>query len=230
MVADNGNSEKGEGTVKILLAEDSALLRAGLAELLRAAGHEVVEAVDADSLVAACQATSPDLVVSDVRMPPKMSDDGLEAVYRLRKARADANDTHLPAVILSQYVASAYLDTLLEHGGFGYLLTERVANVAEFTRTLETVAQGGTVVDPEVVKTLIQNRTSGISNLTSREQEILGLMAEGLSNSEISDRLVVSAGAVSKHVANVFIKLGFTPDDENRRVRAVLAWLRHQAN
>ena len=211
--------------MKILLAEDSALLRAGLAELLRAAGHEVVEAVDADSLVAACQATSPDLVVSDVRMPPKMSDDGLEAVYRLRKARADANDTHLPAVILSQYVASAYLDTLLEHGGFGYLLKERVANVAEFTRTLETVAQGGTVVDPEVVKTLIQNRTSG-----SREQEILGLMAEGLSNSEISDRLVVSAGAVSKHVANVFIKLGFTPDDENRRVRAVLAWLRHQAN
>ena len=190
----------------------------------------MVEAVDADSLVAACQATSPDLVVSDVRMPPKMSDDGLEAVYRLRKARADANDTHLPAVILSQYVASAYLDTLLEHGGFGYLLKERVANVAEFTRTLETVAQGGTVVDPEVVKTLIQNRTSGISNLTSREQEILGLMAEGLSNSEISDRLVVSAGAVSKHVANVFIKLGFTPDDENRRVRAVLAWLRHQAN
>ena len=210
--------------MKILLAEDSALLRAGLAELLRAAGHEVVEAVDADSLVAACQATSPDLVVSDVRMPPKMSDDGLEAVYRLRKARADANDSHLPVVILSQYVASAYLDTLLEHGGFG------VANVAEFTRTLETVAQGGTVVDPEVVKTLIQNRTSGISNLTSREQEILGLMAEGLSNSEISDRLVVSAGAVSKHVANVFIKLGFTPDDENRRVRAVLAWLRHQAN
>ena len=109
-------------------------------------------------------------------------------------------------------------------------MKERVANVAEFTRTLETVAQGGTVVDPEVVKTLIQNRTSGISNLTSREQEILGLMAEGLSNSEISDRLVVSSGAVSKHVANVFIKLGFTPDDENRRVRAVLAWLRHQAN
>lgn len=214
--------------MKILLAEDSALLRAGLAELLRAAGHEVVEAADADTLVVACRETNPDLVVSDVRMPPRMADDGLEAVYRLRKARADAGGPPLPAVILSQYVASAYLDNLLEHGGFGYLLKERVANVAEFTRTLQIVAGGGTVVDPDVVKTLLQNRTDGISSLTVRERETLALMAEGLSNTQMCERLVLSPGAVSKHVANVFAKLGFSPNDENRRVRAVLMWLRYQ--
>lgn len=213
--------------MKIVLAEDSALLRAGLAQLLEAAGHVVVAVSDAPELIAACAEHSPDLIVSDVRMPPNMADDGLGAVHTIRRERSASGEGALPAVILSQYVAAAYLDTLLEHGSFGYLLKERVGDVRDFLASLEVVARGETVVDPDVVKTLLRNRTSGIAALTTREQEVLALMAEGLSNSQISERLFLSAGAVSKHVAAVFMKLGFAPDDENRRVRAVLEWLRH---
>ena len=212
--------------MRILLAEDSALLRAGLAELLRAAEHEVTEVADADQLRAAGARLEADLVVSDVRMPPGMEDDGLAAVHHLRSERHEAGLPPLPVVMLSQYVAGAYLDSLLDHGGFGYLLKERVADVADFLRTLDVVAAGGTVVDPDVVKTLLRNRTDGIGALTARERETLALMAEGLSNTEIGERLFLSQGAVSKHVANVFTKLGFMSTDENRRVRAVLAWLR----
>lgn len=220
-----------ELSVNILLAEDTALLREGLAGLLRAAGHEVTTVDDADALVNAVKGTgscenSLDLVISDVRMPPTMTDDGLAAVHRLR---ADAHDsgTTLPSLMLSQYVAAAYLDDLLDHGGFGYLLKERVADVNDFLATVETVASGGTVVDPDVVKTLISSRRTGIENLTDREREVLERMAAGESNAQIGERLFLSPGAVSKHVANVFMKLGMTPSDENRRVRAVLAWLRH---
>ena len=213
--------------MRIVLAEDSALLRAGLAQLLEAAGHVVVAVSDAPELIAACAEHSPDLIVSDVRMPPNMADDGLAAVHTIRRERSASGEDALPAVILSQYVAAAYLDTLLEHGSFGYLLKERVGDVRDFLASLEAVARGETVVDPDVVKTLLRNRTSGVAALTAREQEVLALMAEGLSNSQISERLFLSAGAVSKHVAAVFMKLGFAPDDENRRVRAVLEWLRH---
>lgn len=208
--------------MKLLLAEDSALLRAGLEQLLSALGHDVTAATDAEELCAIAGQEDFDLIISDVRMPPTMTDDGLRAVHDLRAA----NPTQ-PVVVLSQYVAASYLDRLLEHGGFGYLLKERVSDVEEFVRTLDEVARGGTVVDPEVVTALLSARRTGLSQLTAREREVLGLMAQGLSNKEIEDTLVLTAGAVSKHVSNVFMKLGFRPEDSNRRVKAVLAWLRH---
>lgn len=208
--------------MKLLLAEDSALLRAGLEQLLRALGHSVTAATDAEELRTIAGQEDFDLVISDVRMPPTMTDDGLRAVHDLRAA----NPTQ-PVVVLSQYVAASYLDRLLEHGGFGYLLKERVSDVEEFVHTLDEVARGGTVVDPEVVTALLSAKRSGLTQLTAREREVLGLMAQGLSNKEIEDTLVLTAGAVSKHVSNVFMKLGFRPEDSNRRVKAVLAWLRH---
>lgn len=214
--------------MKILLAEDSALLRAGLAQVLRAVGHEVVEVGDADELVGRAESTAPDLVVTDVRMPPGMGDDGLRAAQTLRERWLREGRGPLPVLVLSQYVAAGYLDRLLEHGGFGYLLKERVGDVDELIRTLEEVAGGGTVVDPEVVATLLGARRRGVERLTPREREVLGLMAEGLSNAQIARRLVLSAAAVSKHVSGVFTKLGFLPEDENRRVRAVLIWLRRR--
>lgn len=206
--------------MKILLAEDSALLRA--------VGHEVVEVGDADELVERAESTAPDLVVTDVRMPPGMGDDGLRAAQALRERWLREGRGPLPVLVLSQYVAAGYLDRLLEHGGFGYLLKERVGDVDELIRTLEEVAGGGTVVDPEVVATLLGARRRGVERLTPREREVLGLMAEGLSNAQIARRLVLSAAAVSKHVSGVFTKLGFLPEDENRRVRAVLIWLRRR--
>ena len=208
--------------MKLLLAEDSALLRAGLEQLLSALGHSVTAATDAEELRAVAGQEDFDLIISDVRMPPTMTDDGLRAVHDLRAA----NPTQ-PVVVLSQYVAASYLDRLLEHGGFGYLLKERVSDVEEFVHTLDEVAHGGTVVDPEVVTALLSAQRSGLTQLTAREREVLGLMAQGLSNKEIEDTLVLTAGAVSKHVSNVFLKLGFLPEDSNRRVKAVLAWLRH---
>ena len=208
--------------MKLLLAEDSALLRAGLEQLLSALGHSVTAATDAEELRAVAGQEDFDLIISDVRMPPTMTDDGLRAVHDLRAA----NPTQ-PVVVLSQYVAASYLDRLLEHGGFGSLLKERVSDVEEFVHTLDEVAHGGTVVDPEVVTALLSAKRSGLTQLTAREREVLGLMAQGLSNKEIEDTLVLTAGAVSKHVSNVFLKLGFLPEDSNRRVKAVLAWLRH---
>ncbi|OFK92034.1 MULTISPECIES: response regulator transcription factor [unclassified Corynebacterium] len=208
--------------MKLLLAEDSALLRAGLEQLLGALGHSVTAVTDAEALRAIAVQEDFDLIISDVRMPPTMTDDGLQAVHDLRAA-----DPTQPVVVLSQYVAASYLDRLLEHGGFGYLLKERVSDVEEFVRTLDDVARGGTVVDPEVVTALLSARHTGLARLTAREREVLGLMAQGLSNKDIEDTLVLTSGAVSKHVSSVFIKLGFRPEDSNRRVKAVLAWLRH---
>ena len=216
-----------ENRLKVLLAEDSALLRAGLEQLLMALGHEVVTVVDALELRNATTASDEkgqkyDVIITDVRMPPTMTDDGLRAVYDLRKRYPSQ-----PVMVLSQYVAASYLDRLLEHGGFGYLLKERVSDVDEFVHSLNEVARGGTVVDPEVVSALLSARRTGLAALTPREKEVLALMARGLSNSEIMDELVLTAGAVSKHVASVFMKLGCAPEDANRRVKAVLAWLRH---
>lgn len=212
--------------MNILLAEDTSLLREGLAGLLRAAGHQVTAVADADALIREARDRRPDLIVSDVRMPPTMSDDGLAAVHRLREELTESGGM-LPAVMLSQYVAAAYLDDLLDHGGFGYLLKERVADVNDFLTAIASVAEGGTVVDPEVVKALVSARHSGIEDLTDREREVLEHMAAGDSNTQIGAKLFLSAGAISKHVANVFMKLGMAPSDENRRVRAVLTWLRH---
>lgn len=205
--------------MKILLAEDSALLRAAIEQLLRSLDHEVTTVEDADQLRAAAEGF--DIIVTDVRMPPLLQDDGLRAVNEIRKRTPEQ-----PVVVLSQYVAASYLDGLIEHGGFGYLLKERIADVDEFIHALDTVSAGGTVVDPEVVSTLLSSRKMGVDKLTPREHEVLALMAQGASNREIEGKLVLTAGAVSKHVANVFMKLGFSPEDENRRVKAVLAWLR----
>ena len=166
--------------MKLLLAEDSALLRAGLEQLLSTLGHSVTAATDAEELRAIAGQEDFDLIISDVRMPPTMTDDGLRAVHDLRAA----NPTQ-PVVVLSQYVAASYLDQLLEHGGFGYLLKERVSDVEEFVRTLDEVARGGTVVDPEVVTALLSARRTCLAQLTAREREVLGLMAQGLSLSLI---------------------------------------------
>ena len=287
--------------MRILLADDAALLREGLAGLLTAAGHEVVAQVaDADALrteVARLAAAGepPDVVVTDVRMPPTRTDDGLRAAVDLRAAHPG-----LPVVVLSAYVAGPYLGELLEgvDGAVGYLLKERVGRVSDFLRSLDVVVSGGIVIDPEVLTHLMtsaagaigagaamadpMNRTGaldasggpgasggdpaasapagpqnprcspppqdwppppspqssqdprhpqnrGLERLTPRETEVLTLMAEGLSNGRIAQRLMVSDGAVAKHVANIFLKLDLPPGEENRRVRAVLVWVRAHA-
>ena len=278
--------------MRILLADDAALLREGLAGLLAAAGHEVVAQVaDADALrteVARLAAAGelPDVVVTDVRMPPTRTDDGLRAAVDLRTAHPG-----LPVVVLSAYVAGPYLGELIEgvDGAVGYLLKERVGRVSDFMRSLDVVVSGGIVIDPEVMAHLMASAAGavgagatgpdapralaapgapdgavgagesiapgawdtpgatgavgrgptasapadppnrGLERLTPREAEVLTLMAEGLSNGRIAQRLVISDGAVAKHVANIFLKLDLPPGEENRRVRAVLVWVRAHA-
>ena len=293
--------------MRILLADDAALLREGLAGLLTTAGHEVVAQVaDADALRTevgrlAAAGELPDVVVTDVRMPPTGTDDGLRAAIDLRRAHPG-----LPVVVLSAYVAGPYVQDLLEEtesptspagpggpsassgGAVGYLLKERVGRVADFLHSLDIVVGGGVVIDPEVVSHLMKAARAagsaqditgsgagegavtmtgsvpgtapapsdpqgpvmtgaaspstpsegiasaapggaGLDRLTRREQEVLELMAQGLSNAQIAERLVVSDGAVAKHVANIFRGLDLQPVEENRRVRAVLAWLHTRA-
>ena len=292
--------------MRILLADDAALLREGLAGLLTTAGHEVVAQVaDADALRTevehlAAAGELPDIVVTDVRMPPTGTDDGLRAAIDLRRAHPG-----LPVVVLSAYVAGPYVQDLLEEtessaspaspagsggsgGAVGYLLKERVGRVADFLHSLDVVVGGGVVIDPEVVSHLMKAARAagsaqditgsgagegavtmtgsvpgtapapsepqgpvmagaaspstpsdgiataapggaGLDRLTRREQEVLELMAQGLSNAQIAERLVVSDGAVAKHVANIFRGLDLQPGEENRRVRAVLAWLHARA-
>ena len=281
--------------MRILLADDAALLREGLAGLLAAAGHEVVAQVaDADALrteVARLAAAGelPDVVVTDVRMPPTRTDDGLRAAVDLRAAHPG-----LPVVVLSAYVAGPYLSELIEgvDGAVGYLLKERVGRVSDFMHSLDVVVSGGIVIDPEVMAHLMASAAGavgagatgpdapralaapgtagapdgavgagesiapgawdtpgatgavgrgpaasapadppnrGLERLTPREAEVLTLMAEGLSNGRIAQRLVISDGAVAKHVANIFLKLDLPPGEENRRVRAVLVWVRAHA-
>ena len=299
--------------MRIMLADDATLLREGLAGLLTTAGHEVVAQVaDADALRAeverlAAAGQLPDVVVTDVRMPPTGTDDGLRAAIDLRRAHPG-----LPVVVLSAYVAGPYVQDLLEEtespasptggggGAVGYLLKERVGRVADFLHSLDVVVGGGVVIDPEVVSHLMKAARAaatgheaapatwtgqaagvagamteptpgaasgapmsaaatppgpwvpvpvrvvspptppggiasaapggaGLDRLTRREQEVLELMAQGLSNAQIAERLVLSDGAVAKHVANIFRGLDLQPGEENRRVRAVLAWLHARA-
>ncbi len=201
------------------------LLREGLVGLLARFGHEVVAAVgDATALTAAVAEHAPDAVVTDVRMPPGYSDEGLRAAIALRAA-----DPALAVLVLSQYVEQTYAAELLESGGagVGYLLKDRVGEVEEFVGTLERVAAGGTVVDPEVVRHLLSRRRDPVQRLTPREREVLALMAEGRSNAAIARTLVVTEAAVAKHIANIFAKLDLPPaPDDHRRVLAVLAYLR----
>uniref|UniRef100_UPI000A1151C0 response regulator n=1 Tax=Catenuloplanes japonicus TaxID=33876 RepID=UPI000A1151C0 len=208
----------------VVLAEDGALLRAGLIGVLERFGHTVVaEASDAPGLVEAVTAHRPDVVVTDVRMPPGFSDEGLRAALRLRAATPG-----LPVLVLSQYVERTYASELLESaaGGVGYLLKERVGDVRDFEDALRRVAAGGTVIDPEVVRQLLGHGRAPIRRLTPREREVLGLMAEGRSNAAIARALVVSEAAVAKHIANIFTKLDLPPaPDDHRRVLAVLAYL-----
>ncbi len=213
--------------MRIVLADDAVLLREGLVRLLTEQGHDVVAVVgDGPSLVAAARDHQPDLSIVDVRMPPTHTDEGLRAAVAIRTARPGA-----PVLVLSQYVEVSYADDLLADGrGFvGYLLKDRVADIGAFLDALARVAAGGTVLDPEVVAQLLVLRRSHdrLGPLTPREREVLALMAEGRSNTAIARALVVTEGAVEKHVANIFAKLGLPPDeDSNRRVLAVLAFLR----
>jgi DNA-binding NarL/FixJ family response regulator len=219
--------------MRVVIAEDAALLREGLRRLLEDRGHEVVAAVDEPAaLVAAVAAHGPDAAIVDVRMPPTFTDEGLRAAIELRRDHPATG-----VLVFSQYIETRYATRLLAAGaaGVGYLLKDRVADVAEFTDALARVAAGGTALDPEVVSQLLgaslgdrraDRGTSGLGSLTAREREVLSLMAEGRSNAAIAAELVVSPGAVEKHVAGIFAKLGLPPSDgDNRRVLAVLRYL-----
>jgi DNA-binding NarL/FixJ family response regulator len=212
--------------LRVTLAEDSALLREGLVSILGRFGHEVIDAVgDADALTEAVQARRPDIIITDVRMPPGNANDGLRAAVRLRRTFPG-----LPVLVLSQYVDQSYAAQLLDsdHGeGVGYLLKDRVGAVVEFNTAVEQVAAGQTIVDPEVVRQLISRRPDPRRRLTARELEVLELMAQGRSNDTIGRRLHVTDAAVNKHIGNIFSKLDLpTTTDGHRRVLAVLAYLR----
>jgi len=212
--------------LRVAIAEDAVLLREGLVGLLHRFGHAVVASVaDAESLVAAVEQHEPDIVVTDVRMPPGFSDEGLRAAIALRATRPA-----LPVLVLSQYVEQTYAAELLDSGrgaGVGYLLKDRIGDVEEFVDALARVAAGGTVVDPEVVRQLLGRRRDPLLRLTPREREVLALMAEGRSNAAIARRLVVSEAAVAKHIGSLLTKLDLPPaEDDHRRVLAVLAFLR----
>jgi DNA-binding NarL/FixJ family response regulator len=212
-----------------VIAEDNVLLREGISALLRDDGVDVVAAVpDAGELLSAVAALTPDLAIVDVRMPPTHTDEGVRAALEIR-----SRWPHVGIVVLSQYVEERYATELLagETRGTGYLLKDRVADVTEFLASLRRVAAGGTALDPEVVRQLLaRGRTSGpLARLTAREREVLTLIAEGKSNGSIAETLVVSTGAVGKHVASIFGKLELPPDDRShRRVLAVLSYLRGQ--
>jgi DNA-binding NarL/FixJ family response regulator len=212
--------------MRIVVADDAVLLREGLVRLLTETGHEVVDVVgDGPSLVRSIAAHRPDVSIVDVRMPPSHTDEGLRASVEARRLVPGT-----PILVLSQYVEVSYADDLLadRRGAIGYLLKDRVAEIADFLDTLRRVAGGGTVLDPEVVAQLVIRRgPAPLDALTQREREVLALMAEGRSNTSIAKNLVVTEGAVEKHVKNIFTKLDLPPDEEqHRRVLAVLAYLR----
>ncbi|WP_328606701.1 response regulator transcription factor [Amycolatopsis sp. NBC_00345] len=211
--------------MRVVIAEDAVLLRAGVTRLLADEGIETVAAVDnGDELLGAITEHRPDLAIVDVRMPPTFTDEGLRAALSARKAVPG-----LPVLVLSQYVEESYAVELLSGGagGVGYLLKERVADVAEFLDAVRRVAGGGTAIDPDVIAQLMaRGRRNPLDALTARESEVLGLMAQGLSNTAIANSLVVSHGAVEKHIGNIFAKLGLeASSEEHRRVRAVLTYL-----
>jgi len=211
--------------VRVVIAEDLALLRDGLTRLLRDNGFDVVRDVrDGDALVHAVMSERPDIAIVDVRLPPSFRDEGVRAALELRQR---APDTAI--LVVSQYVELTYATELLSdaRGGVGYLLKDRIMDVDEFVDAVRRVAQGGTALDPEVVSQLFSGRRRGrVEQLTPREREVLGLMAEGRSNAGIADALVLTVGAVEKHVANILMKLRLPPSDsDHRRVLAVLAYL-----
>ncbi|NYJ02004.1 DNA-binding NarL/FixJ family response regulator [Nocardioides thalensis] len=210
--------------MRLVLAEDHALLRAGLTQLLEGNGFTVVAAVDdADALDTALKDPDVDAAVLDVRLPPTQTDEGLRAAIEVRRQRPG-----FPVMVLSQYVEHLYARELLAsgEGAVGYLLKNRVSDVGEFVDAVRRVVAGGTVLDPEVVATVMAKQQP-LDRLSAREREVLALMAQGRSNATIAERLVVTEKAVAKHINSIFTKLDLPPDsDDHRRVRAVLAWLR----
>ncbi|MFD0485360.1 response regulator transcription factor [Kineococcus sp. GCM10028916] len=210
----------------MVIAEDNALLREGLEQLLQRFGFTVVAtASDAEELIAADREHSPDIVLTDVRMPPGFRDEGLRAALELRRRRPG-----LPVVVLSQYVEQAYAAQLLADGeeGVGYLLKDRVGDVRALVAALDEVAAGGTVIDPQVVRQLLSRRRDPLATLSERERETLALMAEGRSNAAIAQRLVITEATVAKHVRSILEKLNLPPTAaDNRRVLAVIAYLHH---
>ncbi len=216
--------------MRIVIAEDSVVLRAGLVEILADRGHEIAAAVgDADALRAAVAKHRPDVTVVDVRMPPTHTDEGLRAAIALRR-----DYPGLGVLVFSQYVETRYAAELLGvrsgggAAGVGYLLKDRVVDISEFFDALNRVAAGGTALDPEVVTQLVgaSSHVSAIATLTAREREVLGLMAEGRSNGAIARGLVISERAVEKHIGSIFTRLGLPPSDaDHRRVLAVLRYL-----
>jgi DNA-binding NarL/FixJ family response regulator len=212
--------------VRVVIAEDSVLLRDGLTRLLTARGHDVVAAVgDAEALRAAVAGERPDVAVVDVRMPPTHTDEGLQAALWMRRSHPEVG-----VLVLSQYVEERYARELLaaDTAGVGYLLKDRVADVGDFVADLVRVAGGGTALDPEVVRQLLGRSRRGdiLATLTPREHDVLAAMAEGRSNGSIAAHLRVSDGAVEKHVSSIFAKLGLAPSDtDHRRVLAVLTYL-----
>jgi DNA-binding NarL/FixJ family response regulator len=216
--------------VRVALVEDQALLREGIVALLREQEIEVVaQAEDAEGFLRAVGAHHPDVAIVDVRLPPTFTDEGLRAALEARRRHPD-----LGVLVLSQYVEPAYTTELLEagSGGVGYLLKERVAEVRTFVDAVEQVAAGGTVLDREVVSRLVRGADpagseTGIGALTAKEREVLELMAEGRTNAGIAKAMVVTPGAVEKHISNIFAKLDLPAGgDDHRRVLAVLTWLR----
>jgi DNA-binding NarL/FixJ family response regulator len=212
--------------VRVVLAEDGVLLREGLAGLLARFDFDVVAAVgDAEALLAVVAQHDPELVITDIRMPPGFTDEGLRAAVALRRLRPS-----LAVVALSQYVQQSYAAELLDSGDgrrVGYLLKDRVVDVEEFVAALRRVLAGGAVVDPEVVRQLLRRRADPLAALSARERAVLALVAEGHSNAAVARALVISEPAVGKHVGNILAKLNLPPtEDGNRRVLAVLAYLR----
>jgi DNA-binding NarL/FixJ family response regulator len=214
--------------LRVVLAEDSLLLREGLVRLLDEAGATVVAAVgDGEALVRTVEEHRPDVAVVDVRMPPSFTDEGLRAALQVRSRVPETG-----ILVLSQYVEESYAADLLAgaaSGGVGYLLKDRVARLSDLSDALSRVATGGTVLDPEVVAVLLAHRTKRdlLAGLSPRERDVLALMAEGRTNGAISKALVVSEGAVEKHISSIFTKLTLPPSErDHRRVMAVLTWLR----
>jgi len=210
--------------VRVIILEDNPILAEGLSLLLDNSGFQVAAvATDADEFAKAIDEHQVDIAVVDVRLPPTFTDEGLRAAIEARRVRPG-----LPVLVFSQYVEEVYAAELLAAGseGVGYLLKDRVSRVDEFLEAVRRVAAGGTVLDPEVVSQLMVKRSSPLDRLTPREREVLALMAEGLGNTAIGEKLVISDGAVHKHVGNVFLKLDLPPTDSgHRRVLAVLAYL-----
>lgn len=217
--------------MRILICEDSVLLREGIVRLLNDAGHEVVAALaDAEGLEEAVSSSRPELCILDVRLPPTFTDEGIRAALALRVAAPD-----LPLLVLSQYVEERYASELIaaQGGALGYLLKDRVADVAEFLDSVARIAQGATVLDPEVVAQLLsrQSRGSKMAQLTDRERQVLALLAEGKSNQAIAAVLYLSEASIEKHITAIFQKLGLEADERgNRRVLAALAHIENNGH